>query len=101
MMDRRNSVLGSCLGLVIAMSMVPLSAIAQGPVYRERWGYLHLENRRAEVFHELRGRSEEDVAKVAEILVAPDFGKPFMPVAKALAFLRGVEADDALSLIHI
>lgn len=98
MMHRRNSVLGSCLGLVIAMSMVPLSAIAQGPVYRERWGYLHLENRRAEVFHELRGRSEEDVAKVAEILVAPDFGKPFVPVAKALAFLRGVEADDAFSM---
>jgi hypothetical protein len=95
MMQRRNSVLGTCLGLVIATSMAPASACAQGPVYRERWGYLHLENRRAEVFRELRGRSENDVAKVAEMLVAPDLGLPFVPVAKALAFLRGVEADDA------
>jgi hypothetical protein len=95
MMQRGNSVLGACLGLVIATSMAPVSACAQGPVYRERWGYLHLENRRAEVFHELRGRSETDVAKVAEMLVAPDLGLPFAPVAKALAFLRGVEADDA------
>ena len=31
---------------------------AQGPVYRERWGYLHLEHRRAEVLAALRGRSE-------------------------------------------
>ncbi len=52
---------------MIATSVAPVSACAQGPVYRERWGYLHLENRRAEVFHELRGRSETDVAKVAEV----------------------------------
>ncbi|MGK0202444.1 MAG: hypothetical protein ACI9S9_001511 [Planctomycetota bacterium] len=95
MMQRRHSVLGACLSLVIATSMTPASACAQGPVYRERWGYLHLENRRAEVFHELRGRSPEHVKKVAELLVSPDHGIPFAPVANALAFLRGVEADEA------
>lgn len=95
MMQRRHSVLGTCLGLVIATSMAPVNACAQGPVYRERWGYLHLESRRAEVFHELRGRSPQDVAKVAELLVSADNGLPFVPVAKSLAFLRGVEADDA------
>ncbi len=95
MMLLRQSVVAACLGLVIATSMTPTSACAQGPVYRERWGYLHLENRRAELFHELRGRSQAHVAKVAEILVEPDQGLPFVPVAKALAFLRGVEADAA------
>lgn len=79
----------------MATSTIPTTATAQGPVYRERWGYLHLENRRAEVFDELASRSAADVAKVAELLVAPDRGVPFRPVAAALAHLRGVAADDA------
>lgn len=91
----RRILLGTCLLSALATSMTPTLATAQGPVYRERWGYLHLENRRAEVFDALGLRSADDVAKVSELLVAPDRGVPFRPVANALAFLRGVEADDA------
>lgn len=85
------------VGLLLAATawMTSIAANAQGPVYRERWGYLHLENRRAEVFDELRGRSAEDVAKVSALLADSTNGIPFIPVAKALAFLRGVPADDA------
>ena len=85
------------VGLLLAATawMTSIAANAQGPVYRERWGFLHLENRRAEVFDELRGRSAEDVAKVSALLADTTNGIPFIPVAKALAFLRGVPADDA------
>lgn len=79
-------------------AMATADASAQGPVYRERWGYLHLENRRAQVFDELAARSAEDVAKVSAMLVANDEGVPFRPVAKALAHLRGVACDDAFLL---
>jgi len=81
-----------------AAAMTSADASAQGPVYRERWGYLHLENRRAQVFDELAGRSAEDVAKVSAMLVADDQGVPFRPVANALAYLRGVACDDAFLL---
>ena len=101
MMPTRQPVLRLALSFaciaVVAMAVMA-SATAQGPVYRERWGYLHLENRRAELFEELRARSSEDVKKVSELLSEPDQGVPFRPVAKALAFLRGVEADDAFQL---
>ncbi len=89
----RRSLLRICLLAAMATAMTSTSANAQGPVYRERWGYLHLENRRAEVFDALQSRGAADVAKVAEMLAARDAGVPFRPVANALAFLRGVEAD--------
>lgn len=74
------------------------AASAQGPAYRERWGYLHLERRRAEVFDELKGRDEPARKAVGTLLAADDGGVPFRPVAAAMAFLRGVEADAAFQL---
>ena len=71
---------------------------AQGPAYRERWGYLHLERRRSEVFDELRGRDADARKAVATLLSSPGEGVPFRPVAAALAYLRGAEADDAFQL---
>lgn len=71
---------------------------AQGPVYRERWGYLYLEQLRAEVWSALRGRDAATRSKVAEVLAQPTLGSPFEPVAKALALLRGVPADAAFLL---
>lgn len=68
---------------------------AQGPVYRERWGYLHLEHRRAELWQELRSASAEARTTVAGLLLQPDQGVPFAPVATALAHLRGRPADAA------
>lgn len=95
MMRRRCSYFLSGILLTVTLAF---SAAAQGPVYRERWGYLHLENRRADVLAELTGRSAVEEAKVADLLTTPDLGVPFVPVAKALAHLRGVEADDAFVL---
>ena len=95
MVRHRQSVWGIGLRLAITAWLTSIAVDAQGPVYRERWGYLHLENRRAEVFDELRGRSSEDLAKVSALLADYTSGIPFIPVAKALAFLRGVPADDA------
>ena len=81
------------LSLALSACFVVADAAAQGPVYRERWGYLHLERRRAELLSELRGRDEDTVTKVAALLVEDDRGVPFSPVSSALAHLRGVEAD--------
>jgi len=78
----------------IAPALLP----AQGPVYRERWGYLHLESRRLEVLRELGGRDAAARERVAGLLAAPDQGLPFAPVAHALALLRGVDADAAFVL---
>lgn len=87
------------LGLLLAWLGVAAEGVAaQGPAYRERWGYLHLERRRAEVFDELRGRSDREVSEVAALLAADDGGVPFRPVARALASLRGCEADAAFQL---
>ena len=85
---------GTPARLAIASALL-LSAFvtSQGPVYRERWGYLHLESLRAQVLDALVGRSPEDVAEVSKRLAAPDEGLPFRPVASALAYLRGVESD--------
>ncbi len=86
-------------GALVALCLATApSACAQGPGYRERWGYLHLERRRAEVLEELRGRSEQDVREVARLLARPEEGVPFTPVADALALLRGVESDAAFRL---
>lgn len=71
---------------------------AQGVVYRERWGFAHLEERRAEVRAELVGRPPEAVLRAWDLLGEPDSGQPFVPVAKALAHLRGVAVDDAFVL---
>lgn len=67
----------------------------QGPPYRERWGYLHLELRRQEVLQSLPGRDRDTRVKVAELLAAPDQGVPFRGPAEALALLRGVPCDAA------
>ncbi|MCA8952697.1 MAG: hypothetical protein KDE27_24515 [Planctomycetes bacterium] len=71
---------------------------AQGPVYRERWGYMQLERLRDTVARELAGRDGATRAQIAETLAEPVSGLPFGPVARALARLRGVEADDAFLL---
>jgi hypothetical protein len=80
--------------IACALSLSAASVSAQGPLYRERWGFLHLEHRRAELRAELAGRKAADVAAVATMLAEPDGGVPFVPVARALARLRGVEADE-------
>ena len=87
--------LGCCVALLGA---VVTDAAGQGPAYRERWGYIHLERRRAELFDELSGRSDRDVRAVAELLAVRDRGVPFVPVANALAYLRGCEPDAAFQL---
>jgi hypothetical protein len=80
---------------IFAAAMTCTVAVrAQGPVYRERWGYLHLERLRDQLLQELRGCDAGTVARIAELLVEPDGGIPFAPVARAMAQLRGVPADD-------
>ncbi|MFK7742502.1 MAG: hypothetical protein AB8H80_19470, partial [Planctomycetota bacterium] len=86
--------LGLGLGTV-AGALLPATAAAQGPVYRERWAYLHLENRRRQVWEELAGRPQADYDTVAKLLAEDDKGIPFVPVAKALAHLRGCTYDAA------
>ena len=94
----------SCLAVRIVLASFVLlcsfvcEVAAQGPAYRERWGYLHLERRRAEVLDELQGRDAPAREAVATLLAAVDEGIPFRPVADALAYLRGVEADAAFQL---
>ncbi|MBL9078913.1 MAG: hypothetical protein JNL08_15510 [Planctomycetes bacterium] len=78
--------------------MLAAAAAAQGPVYRERWGYLHLEQRRAELLHALRGADEDTLRRAADVLAGPDDGVPFVPVARALAAQRGVTADATFQL---
>lgn len=85
-------------GLVLHLAASPAGLLAQGPVYRERWGYLYLEQRRAEVWNALRGRDAAVRAKVAEVLARPTLGSPFDAPAQALALLRGVPADAAFLL---
>lgn len=89
---RRTAVVAG-LGLVLAAA-----ANAQGVQYRERWSYLQLEQRRAEVSRELVGRDAATRAKVAALLAEDDAGVPFRPVARALAYLRGVPCDEAFLL---
>jgi hypothetical protein len=85
-------------GAAVAAALVPM-ALAQGPLYRESWAYLHLERLRAAVAAELpAGDAANDAAKRAEIarlMLADDGGIPFRGPAAALAKLRSVECDDA------
>ncbi|MCR9247095.1 MAG: hypothetical protein NXI31_18845 [bacterium] len=81
----------SLLGLVVLLP-------AQGPVYRERWSYMQLERLRAEVWRELAGRGSGTKNRVGILLAEPDRGIPYLPTAKALAYVRGVEADAAFVL---
>lgn len=84
----RIALIAGCLGALPA----------QGPVYRERWGFLFLEQRRQEIRRELEGRDAALRQRVAELLAAPALGLPFQAEAKALAALRGVPADPAFVL---
>ncbi|MCY2956277.1 MAG: hypothetical protein NT107_04490 [Planctomycetota bacterium] len=71
---------------------------AQGPIYRERWSFMHLQLLRQHVQRECEGRDPVMMAKVASALLAPDQGIPFRPAAKALALLRSVDCDEAFLL---
>lgn len=82
---------------LIALS-VGAALAAQGPAYRERWSYLHLENRRVELLRELAGKPATVRDEVAARLLAPDQDAPFVRIAKALATARAVPADDAFVL---
>ncbi len=86
------------LALGCALTSLVASGLAQGPVYRERWGYLYLERLRAEVRNALPGRDAATRTKVADLLAEPAAGSPFAAPTKALALLRGVEADPAFVL---
>lgn len=79
--------------LLLLASALP----SQGPLYRERWGFLHLQRLRLTVLHELQGRDAATRQQVADLLAAPDRGIPFRGPTAALALLRGVTADDAFS----
>lgn len=81
--------------LALALGALPPPATAQGPLYRERWGYRHLELRRQEVLREMAGRDRDTRAQVADVLAQLDEGLPFRGPARALALLRRVECDDA------
>lgn len=93
-----GKLLATRCALTLAATAAMGAAAAQGPVYREHWGYLHLEARRGEVLRELAGRDAATHDHIAGLLAAPDRGNPFAPVANALAHLRGVEADAAFQL---
>jgi hypothetical protein len=99
-----SAALKAACAAALALSPAVLSpavlspAVAQGPGYRERFAFMHLELRRAEVLRELAGRDQAVRAAVAADLLAPDQGNPFRPVAVALARLRGVECDAAFLL---
>lgn len=82
--------------LAVAFALLlAAGALAQGPVYREQWKYLHLEQRRLEVLAALQAADADTAAAVARSLAAPGNGVEFAPVANALALLRGVPADEA------
>ncbi|MCB9879750.1 MAG: hypothetical protein H6835_19315 [Planctomycetes bacterium] len=69
--------------LLPSLLLAPVSG--QGPVYRERWGYLHLEHRRAELLEALAGCDDAALAVIGRLLAKPDQGLPFRPVVDALA----------------
>jgi hypothetical protein len=92
------SQLSAAWALIAAGAVAAPSLCGQGPVYRERWGYLHLENRRFELLQALRAAEASAAARAADRLAEPDGGVPFAAVARALASLRGVAADDRFLL---
>lgn len=89
---------GQLLAAGSALTFALASVVAQGPAYRERWGYTYLERLRAEVRRGLEGRDAATSAKVAALLAGAGAGSPFDAPAKALALLRGVPADPAFVL---
>ncbi|MGE3171146.1 MAG: hypothetical protein AB7O97_00885 [Planctomycetota bacterium] len=84
-------------GFVLALGLAP-ALDAQGPLYRERWTDLHLERLRLLVQHEAEGRDDAVLQRVADLLTEDGRGIPFVPAARALAHLRGVEPDPAFVL---
>lgn len=81
--------------LLLALTLLVPALPGQGPLYRERWGFLHLSRLRGQVLHELAGRDLATRQQVAALLLADDEGIPFRGPAKALAMLRSVDCDDA------
>lgn len=81
------------LAVLASLSLLP----AQGPVYRERWSYLHLEHRRDELRQELL-QHPAALARATAALAADDQGVPFRPLAQALAAVRDVPCDEAFLL---
>jgi hypothetical protein len=77
---------------IVALTLVA-SASGQGVVYREAWGYMHLEERRHELASALTSATSERREAVAKLLGEPDGGLPIVPLANAMAAVRGVEAD--------
>lgn len=91
---------GQLLAATAALTALTFAAAAaaQGPLYRERWGFHLLEHRRHEVLGSLHGRPADVRTEVARLLSAPENGQPFAPVAAALALVRGATLDDAFRL---
>lgn len=89
--------MGSRQLLAVAVLALTSVAIAQGPLYRERWADLHIERLRECVAAECVQRDDDTLADVAQRL-AVDSPNPFVPAARALARLRGVDCDDAFVL---
>jgi hypothetical protein len=89
---------GQLLAVGSALTLALASVAAQGPAYRERWGYTYLERLRACVLRALEGRDEATRAKVAGLFAGAGGGSPFAGPAQALALLRGVPADPAFVL---
>jgi len=89
---------GRSLRVALVAATLLANAFPQGLVYRERWGFLHFENRRLELLRELTGRDAALQQEIAAMLASPDGGQPFLHFAKAMARVRGVPADDAFQL---
>lgn len=84
---------------LLAVAVLALTSVvaAQGPLYRERWSDLHLERLREKVADECVQRDDDTMAEVAKRLAVDD-PNPFLPAARALARLRGIDCDDAFAL---
>lgn len=90
---------GKLLAVAAALTAALVPALrAQGPVYRERWGFLHLEHRRAELLAALAPKDRAAHVRAAELLAGDDRGAPFAPVARATAQLRDASPDAAYLL---
>lgn len=89
---------GRALRALLVVAVLLANSFAQGIVYRERWGYLHFENRRLELLRELLGSDAAMQQEVAAALAVPATGEAFAQFGRALARVRGVPADDAFQL---
>lgn len=83
------------LGALLAQGQLCPGLGAQGMVERERWSYAGLEALRRTLADECQGADADAHAAVARELVTPTQGNPYGPPLRALARLRGVEADPA------